>query len=97
MWKLEFWKLEIKFGNQNFEELIWEWEFKKEIKFQDWNFENWKLNLEIRILKNYLRTVFWKTKFWRLESWEIILRMKFREIKEIEILKIYYENGISKN
>ena len=26
MWKLEFWKLEIKFGNQNFEEL-----FKDEI------------------------------------------------------------------
>ena len=22
MWKLEFWKLEIKFGNQNFEELF---------------------------------------------------------------------------
>ena len=26
MWKLEFWKLEIEFGNQNFEEL-----FKDEI------------------------------------------------------------------
>ena len=22
MWKIEFWKLEIKFGNQNFEELF---------------------------------------------------------------------------
>ena len=38
MWKMEFWKLEIKFGNQNFEELfkfgIWKFEFKK------WNLKN---------------------------------------------------------
>ena len=43
MWKFEFWKLEIKFGNQNFEELIWKemgfqkfiwrWHFKKKKKF----------------------------------------------------------------
>ena len=40
---------------------------------------------------------FWKIKFWKLESRKIILKMKFREIKEIEILKIYHENGISEN
>ena len=28
MWKLEFWKLEIKFRNWNFEELIKKWSFK---------------------------------------------------------------------
>ena len=24
-------------------------------KYENWNFGNWKLNLEIRILKNYLK------------------------------------------
>ena len=38
---------------------------------------------------------FQKIKFQKLESWKIILKMEFQEIKEIEILKIYYENMIS--
>ena len=37
---------------------------------------------------------FQKIKFQKLESWKIILKMEFQEIKEIEILKIYYENMI---
>ena len=61
MRKLKFRKLEIKFGNRNFEEL-----FENGI-LGKLNFEYWNLGME------------------------------FREIKEIEILKIYYENGISKN
>ena len=40
---------------------------------------------------------FRKIKFRKLESWKIILEMEFQEIKEIEILKIYYENGILEN
>ena len=43
---MEFQKLKIKFGNQNFGEL-----FK-------WNFGNWKLSLEIGILRNYLKMEF---------------------------------------
>ena len=37
---------------------------------------------------------FQKIIFQKLESWKIILKMEFQEIKEIEILKIYYENMI---
>ena len=36
MWKLKFWKLEIKIGNRNFEELIWEWKlgnYSQELEF----------------------------------------------------------------
>ena len=44
MWKLEFWKLKIKFGIWNFEEL-----FKKNRSLKK------KLNLRIRISKNYLK------------------------------------------
>ena len=48
MWKLEFWKLEIKFENRNFEELIWESEFLK-IKFEDRNFEKLFENGNLKI------------------------------------------------
>ena len=47
MWKLEFWKLEIKFGN-----------WKIGIS------GNWELNLEIGILKNYL-----KMKILKIHKW----------------------------
>ena len=68
MWNLEFWKLEIKFGNRNFEELFKDRIFKNKIiiiiiiinKCENWNFGNWKLNLEIGILKNYLKIEFKK-------------------------------------
>ena len=40
MWKMEFWKLEIKFGNRNFEELL-----KDEIlKINKWNNNNNEYN-----------------------------------------------------
>ena len=29
-------------------------------KYENWNFENWELNLEIGILKNYLKMDFLK-------------------------------------
>ena len=38
MQKLEFWKLEIKFGNKNFEELFKHGILK--IEFKNWNFKN---------------------------------------------------------
>ena len=38
MRKLEFWKLEIKFGNQNFEELFKHGILKFE--FKNWNLKN---------------------------------------------------------
>ena len=60
MWKLEFWKLEIKFGNRNFEDYL-----KKKIlkineiiiiiiiinKCENMNFGNWKLNSKIEKLE----------------------------------------------
>ena len=57
MWKLEFWKLGIKFGNRNFEELFWEWNFGK-LNFESWNLEKlfWEWNFEK--LKN-LEKLFW--------------------------------------
>ena len=36
MWKLEFWKLGIKFKNRDFDELIWDGILKL---FKDWNYE----------------------------------------------------------
>ena len=54
MWKLEFWKLEIKFGNRNFEEL-----FKKEIFWKlDWK--------EIGVSKIHLKVAFLKNWIWNI-------------------------------
>ena len=78
MWKLEFWKLEIKLGNWKFEEL-----FKDGI-LEIGILENyWKME----IFKNWI----WKLEFWKiiweryfgklskkLKSWKIILRMEFK-------------------
>ena len=64
MWKLEFWKLEIKFGNRNFEDSFEDRIFKNKIimliiiiinQCENWNFGNWELNLEIENLRNYLK------------------------------------------
>ena len=60
MWKLKFWKLEIKFGNWNFEEL-----FKKEIFWKlDWK--------EIGVSKIHLNVafLFLKKKNWNVEIFE---------------------------
>ena len=76
MWKLEFWKLEIKFGN---------WTFENNLrigviiiiiinKCENLNFGNWKLNSEIGILK-----IIWELEFWRLNY-------------ELEFWKLNYEN-----
>ena len=81
MWKLEFWKLEVKFENRNFEKF-----FKDEIlkinkiiiiiinKCENWNFGNWKLNSKIGSLK-----IIWELEFWRLNY-------------ELEFWKLNYEN-----
>ena len=82
MWKLEFWKLEIKFGNQNFEELIWEWEFKKEIKFQDWNFEN--ENLKIKFKKREFWKIIWEYNFLKIR---FEINWSFENLFEGDILK----------
>ena len=64
MWILEFLKLKIKFGNRNFEELFKDGILKNNNnennndwinKCENWNFGNWKLNLKIGILRNYLK------------------------------------------
>ena len=90
MWKLEFWKLEIEFGNWNFEEL-----------FKNGVFLNKKkLNLRIGILKNYLKMEIWKlnlrkrnfeelfenriSKIWFERNWS------FKNLFEGDILKIKF-------
>ena len=56
MWKLEFWKLEIKFGNWNFEDL-----------FKNGNFKNY---LKIGVVKIIQNLKFWKLleKKWNFEN-----------------------------
>ena len=81
------WKLEIKFGNRNFEELIWEWEFFK------------KLNLRIGISKNYLKMEILKLNlrkgnFEELFENEICLKIRFKINWSFENL---FECGILRN
>ena len=45
------------------------------------NCENWKVNLEIGKLKNYLEVECQKIKFRKLETRKIILRLECRKIK----------------
>ena len=46
MWKMEFWKLEIRFGNKNFDELFGKWIYRK----LDWK--------EIGVSKIHLKVAF---------------------------------------
>ena len=78
MWKLEFWKLEIEFGNWNFEELFKNGSFLK-IKFEDRNFEK------------LFETGNLKIKFKKMEFWRIIWGWNFSKfhLKGIGVSKIY--------
>ena len=84
MWKLEFWKLEIKFGNWNFEELFKNGSFKK-------------LNLRIWISKNYLRMEVWKLDL-RKWNFEELFEMEFLKLNlKIGALKIKFKNWSFEN
>ena len=71
-------------------------------KCENWNFGNWKLNSEIRILQNYLKIEVLKIKFENQNFEKSFENRIFSDHLKIEVLKIkdlenYLKNGIFRN